>query len=152
MSSTKRCCMEVLVAGHILQASLVWSIPLAPKCNSDVCASMILYIKLFTLDPVGTIWQMSDGIHKASWSPNLEKSQLSVIGSCQTIHTCGTSSISLPSRVFPLGQWWHTLPAQPTKLYKGGTLHGSNEHPLHWFFMRYEGIGLGCHLVPVKCY
>ena len=39
-----------------------------------------LYIELFTLDPTGMLQKMSEGQHKASCSPNLEESQLSVAG------------------------------------------------------------------------
>ena len=70
-----------------------------------------LYIKLFTLNPTGMLWKMSKGQHKASCSPNLEESQLSVIGLVADI----SHFVVLPQsysylELVPLRQWWYTMP------------------------------------------
>ena len=79
-----------------------------------------LYIEPFIIDPTRMIWKMSEGQHKASCSPNLEESQLSVAGLAANI----SHFMVLPQSHFflelvPLGQWWHTMPAQLTQPYKG---------------------------------
>ena len=80
-----------------------------------------LYIELFTLDPTGMLSKTSKGQHKASCSPNLEESQLSVAGLVADI----SHFVALPQshsylELVPLEDSGEcTMPTQLTQLYKG---------------------------------
>ena len=82
--------------------------------------SWSLYIELFTLDPTRMLQKMCNGQHKASCSPKLEESQLSVAGLAADI----SHFVALPQshsylELVPLGWWWHTMPTQLAQPYKG---------------------------------
>ena len=109
------------------------------------------YIKPFTLDPTGMLQKTSKGQPRASCSPNLEESHLSVTGLAAEIsHIVAHSSVSLlPGVCFSRVVMVHPACLSHTTIQRGLPLVGVmgksqfwwriHEHPVHWFFMRYKG-------------
>ena len=110
------------------------------------------HIKLFTLDPMGMLWKMSKGQHRASWSPNLEESQLSVTGLVEdNLHFVVLSQVSLLSRVcssrvvavHPAHSACMTIQRGVLStglLRKSWFQWRTHQCPVHWFFMMFEGL------------
>ena len=97
----------------VISTSLVWMLTLTPSHPWS------LYLEIFTLDLMWTLWKMSDGQHIASCSslPRGVSLVCHWAGGRQST-LWGAFSFSLLSEFVPLGQWWHTQPIELTWPYK----------------------------------
>ena len=150
ISRMKRGGIEFIVAGCILQASTVWSIPQLLECWLWLPHALVplhwTFYPCSNRDAPENVWKIAQSF----LFTNLEESQLFVAGPvADTPHFVVLSQSHSYLEFVPLGWWWHTLPAQLTWPYK-------EECPLqewwekvvlvedlwasvYWFFTGYEG-------------
>ena len=109
----------------VISTSTARMLALTPTCPWSP------YIELFILDPMWMLWKMSKGQHRASQSPNLEESPLSVTGLVQTIYTLWHFHSLTPIwSLFLPGSDGSTCPLSSHDCTKWNVLHRSDEKKL----------------------